>query len=192
MAKWHTFPTLYDECKTVSISKLKEWGYLEKGIIKSGTVHWSRNGNRYASIGIEVNTFCDAPFIELDYKCNGEPVKYRVKLVTVPSNIGRGRVWYFLCPNTGKRCRKLYMVDTYFLHREAFRGAMYEKQTHSKYARGQLKLFERVFGKEEAYEQLYCKYFKKYYNGKPTKRYLKILDSIKAAGNVSYEELLLS
>jgi hypothetical protein len=114
-----------------------------------------------------------------------------VRLVTMPANIGKGIVWYFLCPNTGKRCRKLYMVDTYFLHREAFKGAMYEKQTHSKYVRGQLRLFEKLFNKENAWEQVYSKYFKKHYKGKPTKRYLKICMQKNYASDISYEDLLL-
>ena len=68
---------------------------------------------------------------------------------------------------------------------------MYEKQTYSKSARGQIQLMERIFGKESAYEQLYSKYFKKYYKGKPTKRYVKICQQIEGAGNTTIEELLL-
>lgn len=191
MPKVHSFPTLYNEVKTLSITKLKEWDYLLPDCIKSGTVNWSRNGHQYANIGIRVNTFADQPYIELDYKCNDKPINYKVYLVTHPSNLGKGKVWYFLCPNTGKRCRKLYMVQTYFLHRDAFRGAMYEKQTYSKSVRAQIQLMERVFNKEEAYEQSYKKYFKKHYKGKPTKRYLKICQQIQGAGSLTYEELLL-
>ena len=50
MPNHHTFPDLYDECKTLSITKLKEWGYLGPDSIKTGTVHCSRNEQRYASI----------------------------------------------------------------------------------------------------------------------------------------------
>ena len=42
----------------------------------------------------------------------------------VPSNLEEGIVWYFLCPETGKRCGKLYLQGTRFLHREAAKGAM--------------------------------------------------------------------
>jgi len=44
-----------------------------------------------------------------------------------PEYPGKGVIWHFLCPATRKRCRKLYLVDTYFLHREAFNGCFYEK-----------------------------------------------------------------
>lgn len=190
MAKLSTFPTVYDECKTLSITKFKEWGYLEFNNIKSGTVHWSRNGERYASIGVMVSTFAERAYLELDYKCNGVPVKYKVYLVSVPSNVGKGRVWYFQCPNTGKRCRILYMVNTYFLHREAFKGAMYEKQTYSKKARQQFQLWGRLFDTGKIYEQMYSKHFKKTYAGKPTKRYLQLLKRLRQAGEVSEQELL--
>ena len=190
MPKQYTFPSLYDECKTLSIAFLKQYGYLEPDSIKSGLVHWSRNGERYASIGIAVNTFAERPYLELDYKCNGEPIKYKVYLVSVSSNIGKGKVWYFVCPNTGKRCRKLYMINTYFLHRSAFRGAMYEQQTYSKNARQQIKVYRRYFETDIIYDQIYSKHFKKQYAGKPTKRYLKLLKKLKRAGEVSERELL--
>lgn len=75
------------------------------------------------------------PYIELDYKCNEAPIKYRVQLVSVPSNLGKGVVWYLVCLRTGKCYRKLYLVDNYFYHRSAFRGCMFQKQTQSKKSR---------------------------------------------------------
>ena len=190
MPKQYTFPSLYDECKTLSIAFLKKYNYLRPDNIQGGTVNWSRNGERYASIGISVNTFAERPYLELDYKCNGEPINYKVFLVSISSNIGGGKVWYFLCPNTGKRCRKLYMIDRYFLHRSAFRGAMYENQTYSKSARHQFKLWGKLFDTDKVYEQLYGKYFKKQYAGKPTKRYLKLWKKLREAGEVSERDLL--
>jgi hypothetical protein len=90
MPKPHTFPSLYDECKTLTIAFLKEHKYLEPDRIQSGTVLWSRNRERYASISIEVSTFADRPYLELDYRCKGQPIKYKVYLISVSSNIGKG------------------------------------------------------------------------------------------------------
>ena len=108
MAKPSTYPTLYDECKTVSIAFLKEHGYLNPGQYKSGIITWSRNGNKTGSISIAVNKYKESSYLELDYRCNDKPINYKVPLVSLPSNIGKGVIWFFLCPNTGKRCRKLY------------------------------------------------------------------------------------
>jgi hypothetical protein len=66
------------------------------------------------------------------------------------------------------------MFQTYFLHREAFKGAMYEKQTYSKSTGVQFKLWERLFDSEKIYEKIYSKYFKTHYSGRPTKRYVNL------------------
>lgn len=189
MAKFPTFPTLYDEVIQITITKLKEWQYLIPEQIKSGTITWSRNGENTASISIAINTFGEQPFIELDYKYNGEPRNYKIQLVSVPSNLGKGLIWYFLCPQTNKRCRKMYSIGGYFLHREAFQGCMYESQTQSKYYRSMDKTFGASFRIDQYYEQLYKKHFKKTYAGKPTKKYLRLLEQIEKAESIPYEKI---
>lgn len=181
MPKFPTFPTLFDEALQIDISKLKEWGYLNPEQIRSGTLIWSRNGNKTGSISINVNTTKEQPFIELDYKYKNEPRKYKIDLVSVPSNLGKGEVWFFLCPQTYKRCRKLYSIGGYFLHREAFSGCRYESQTHSKKWRQIEKIYGCYFDIDKNYEKLFSKHFKRTYNGKPTKRYLKLMKEIKKA-----------
>lgn len=182
-------PTLYDYLKTINISFLKKHGYLKPNQWQSGTITWSSNGNKTGSISIQVNTQSEQPYIELDYKCNEAPIKYRVQLVSAPSNLGKGVVWYFVCPRTGKRCRKLYLADTYFYHRSAFRGCMYEKQTQSKKSRYLDKTLGVYFRTDQLFEQLYKKHFKKQYAGKPTKKYLKLTQQIQRAESIPYHEI---
>lgn len=189
MPKPHTFPTLYNEALQIDISKLKEWEYLNPGQIKSGTLTWSRNGNPTGSISIRVNTHSEQPYIELDYKYRDEPRNYKVYLTSTPSNLNRGKIWYFLCPQTKKRCRKLYSIGGYFLHREAFNGCMYETQTQSKKYRQLDKTLGAYFKIDNLYSELYKKNFKKYYAGKPTKRYLRIMEQIKKAESMPYHEI---
>jgi len=188
MGRYSSIPTLFDECKTVSISFLKQHGYLNQDQRKTGTITWSRGEGASkritGSISMEVNTLAETPYIELDYKSNDRPINYRLNLVFIPSNIGKGVVWFFICPNTGKRCRKLYLAEGYFLHREAFKGCCYEKQTYSHKNRQLHRQFECVFGTDKAYEQIYSKHFKKYYSGRPTKRYLKLNRQIQQADKV--------
>lgn len=189
MPKPHTFPTLYNEALQISISKLKEWEYLNPEQIKSGTITWSRNGSQTSSISIKVNTHSEQPYIELDYKYRDEPRNYKVRLVSLPSNLGKGLIWYFLCPHTNKRCRKLYSIGGYFLHREAFNGCMYETQTQSKKYRQLDKTLGAYFKSDNLYSELYKKNFKKTYAGKPTKRYLRIMEQIQRAESVPYHEI---
>jgi hypothetical protein len=189
MPKPHTFPTLYNEALQISISKLKEWEYLNPEQIKSGTITWSRNGSQTGSISIKVNTHSEQPYIELDYKYRDEPRNYKVSLVSKPSNLGKGLIWYFLCPQTNKRCRKLYSIGGYFLHREAFNGCMYETQTQSKKYRQLDKTLGAYFKSDNLYSELYKKNFKKTYAGKPTKKYLRIMEQIQKAESIPYHEI---
>ena len=189
MPKPHTFPTLYNEALQIHISKLKGWGYLDPEQIKSGTLNWSRNGNKTGSISIRVNTHSEQPYLELDYKYRDEPRNYKVSLVSMPSNLGKGLIWYFLCPETNKRCRKLYSIGGYFSHREAFNGCMYETQTKSKTYRQLDKTFGAYFKTDNLYSELYKKNFKKTYAGKPTKKYLRIMEQIHKVESISYHEI---
>src|SRR5690606_35827102 len=185
----HTFPTLYDEVSTLTVSDLKKWSYLNPDQIKSGVVTWSINGNKAASISIKVNTQTPQPYIELSYKVDNEPRNYKVRLVTMHSNLGKGLIWYFLCPQTNKRCRKLYSIGGYLLHREAFNGCMYETQTQSKKYSQLDKTLGAYFRTDELYSQLYQKHFKKTYAGKPTKKYLRIMEQIQKAESIPYHEI---
>lgn len=189
MPKPYTFPTLYNEALQLSISKLKGWGYLAPGQIKSGTINWSRHGESTGSISITANTRSEQPYIELDYKYRDEPRKYKVYLTSTPSNLNRGEIWYFICPQTKKRCRKLYSIGGYFLHREAFNGCMYETQTQSKKYRQLDKTLGAYFKSDNLYSELYKKNFKKTYAGKPTKKYLRIMEQIQKAESIPYYEI---
>lgn len=189
MAKPSTHPTLYDNALQMSIKKLNEWGYLKEGEKFRTQLNWSRNGNLIGSIVIQVNTMSEQPYIELDYKFRDEPRKYKISLVSISSNLGKGKIWYFLCPKTKKRCRKLYSIGGYFLHREAFNGCMYESQTQSKRVR-ELEKITMYFQTSKLYDEIYSKHFKKWYNGKPTKRYLKLLKKIKEAESISESQIM--
>lgn len=195
MPKPYTFPTLYDEVRTLDISDLKKWGYLDHS--RTGTVTWSRNGEVTSSIGIASHHPQNGnPYINLNYintTWQGEKTErnYKILLVWLPSNLGKGKVWYFHCPHTGKRCRKLYSIGSWFLHREAFNGCMYESQTHSKKWRQIECVYGAYFDSEKYYEEIHSKHFKTHYKGKPTKRYLKLLSKIRQAENIDYKDIEL-
>lgn len=189
MPKDPTYPTIYDEVLQLSITNLKKLGYLIPAQIASGAIKWSSNGNPTGSISIQVNTHGEQPYIELDYKYRDEPRNYKVYLTSTTSNLNKGKIWYFFCPQTNKRCRKLYLIDGYFLHREAFNGCMYETQTKSKTYRQLDKTFGAYFRADGLYNQLCQKHFKKTYAGKPTKKYLRIMEQIEKAKSVSYFDI---
>lgn len=178
MPKPRSFPTLYNEALKLNISKLKDWGYLKPAQFKAGTLNWKQYGNDAGSISVRGNTTTEQPYIELEYKYKGEPRNYKVLLVYTRSNLGKGKVWYFLCPKTLKRCRVLYLIGGYFYHRSAFKGCMYESQTQTKGYRQLDKTIGAYFRAEMYYEQINRKHFKKTYAGKPTLKYLELIKRI--------------
>lgn len=179
MPKFPTFPTLYEDCKTINISNLKCWGYLSPNQYKAGSIKWSIDGNNTGSTYIIVNTNLENPYLELNYQCNASPILYRVQLISFPSNLGKGSIWFFICPKTNNYCRKLHLVGNYFYHRSAFKGCMYENQTYSHQNRSLFSIFKKAQAVEDAFEQIYSKHFKKQYKGKPTKRYVALLKQAK-------------
>ena len=108
--------TCYDDLLKIRLSKLREWGYLKNDRSKSGTLTWSRFDEPFSSIGITVYMYGDESRITLSYNHNDQSRKYDISLVSLPSNLGTGEVWYFLCPYTKKRCRVLYLIGGHFLH----------------------------------------------------------------------------
>lgn len=104
MGRYANYPTTVEDCLTISITKLKEWNYFNFIGTKSGTISWSRNGEKHSSIGISVTNTDFERYVILDYKSNGEPRNYKVKIISKPSNLGKGEVFYFVCPSTKKHC----------------------------------------------------------------------------------------
>lgn len=164
MPKPPTFPPLYDEVLNLDRAVLKREGFLEAGTIKTGILTWNREGEKLASISIQSNTTIEPAFIELNYNYNGEPLNYTITLRKFTNSLGL-RIYYLVCPKSGKRARKLYLIDGYFIHREAVKGWMYASQTRSKRTREFHKGMDVIFKAEEIPE----KWFRPYYRGKPTK-----------------------
>lgn len=196
MGRYGNYPTTVEDCLTFRLKSLTENNntYLTSYGTQRGVTSWSTNGNVHSTINIEVTHSEYQTYIIFDYKCNGEPKRYKVNLVSRVSNLGKGEIWFFVCPSTGKLCRKLYLNSGYFLHRTAFKSMMYSKQIESKKYRNLDKVFGAYFIRDEIYSELYKKYFKTHYNGKPTKRYLKLKNQIDIANRFppdTYERLLM-
>jgi hypothetical protein len=180
MPRYSNFPTLIDELRSFTIADLKKLSYFKKGAFVSGTMNWINRDNEItSSICIAVHNSEFNSYLELDYKCNGGKFNYKVDIVMLPSNLGKGKVKYFICPFTKKRCSKLHLIDGRFMHRSALSNPLYSKQVESKRWREWSKMFGAPFKLENVYEELYSKGFTKYYNGKPTKRYQKLLKCIR-------------
>ncbi|HET8899320.1 MAG TPA: hypothetical protein VFN09_11165 [Rhodanobacteraceae bacterium] len=110
----------------LDLRQLFALGALRADCKASGTWRWTRNGETSASIGYRAKLGTDGGSLALDYftERDGERrnITCTVPLVTLPRHYG-GRIWYFVCPYTGRRARKLYKwgpID-WFCHREAIK-----------------------------------------------------------------------
>jgi hypothetical protein len=94
----------------IELSYLLKKGFIQKGCYLSGTMSWTNGSN----ISFESSFTKDFRYIRLVYQSTnnytGEVTHhdYKIELTTLPSNLGKGEVIYFICPSTGRRARILY------------------------------------------------------------------------------------
>lgn len=186
MGRYANYPTTIDELREFNISFLSKHNYLKPDTFKTGSVIWTSQNGEKNSISIQTTISESRCFLILDYTFNKtENINYKVRLIKRPSNLGTGFIWFFVCPFTGKVCRKLHLINGYFQHRTALMGAMYQTQLQSKKWREWNKYFENDF----IYNELYSKNFKKTYKGKPTKKFLRLSKKIKQSEKIEIDDL---
>lgn len=191
MGRHSGIPILYDFCKQLSVSDLKKWNYLKPNRITEGVIRFTSHNCEILEVSIKVSTDIESLFIELKYSISGTELNYRIYFEFVPSNLGKGNIWYFLCPCTRTRCRKLYFIGGYFCHRSAYKLGYYQTQTLGTKDKFLVRQFDKLQKANNAKSQLHSKHFKKYYNGRPTKRYLKLLEQIELGVGISESGLLV-
>lgn len=180
MGRWSKGVDTVKSAKRINISDLKKWGFLTDNQFSSGQLSWSTNGKQTSSIGVTSILNDDEQYIRLNYSTTFD---YRIDLESIPSNLGKGKVWFFLCPETGKRCRLLYMGNDSlkFLSRYAYeqKGCRlyYEPQLSSKLSYPN----DRYWELKRRLEKWDTKNMKFFYRGKPTRtgeRYMKMVEEM--------------
>lgn len=87
-----------EDCKNISIYKLREWGYLKPGGWRWHNIYWSSgDGGKKGDINIETNI--REPFkksIKLDYKIRHNEGEYKkieqnFKILSTKCNYGGGK-----------------------------------------------------------------------------------------------------
>lgn len=181
MPRHSSYPVLLDEVLTLKIKDLKKFGLLQKGKVLKSAIKWSSSFGNESEILVKVDNVKNV--VTLRYTADSTLICYEVLLITKTSNLGRGQVYYFLCPSTDKLCRNLYLANNYFLHRTAIKGAMYDCQTKSKLSKNLIKVFSSYIKIDKCYDEINSKNFKSYYAGKPTKRFLALKNKINRLSN---------
>lgn len=175
MGRYKTGARTLDESFRICISYLKKRKILHKGCIYVGEMTWSRHGRQIGVINIigDYRSSADI-FIRLNYVLTNSrgqtEYDYKIRVVEAPTNLGRGVQLYFICPESGYRCRQLYRAygSGTWKSRKAYSYRLYYNlQIVSKLWR----TTERYFNVEEQLEKDAKKRKALDYGGKKTKRF---------------------
>lgn len=150
-----------------------------KFIIKDKEINFISSWSSGAEISIK-SVYNDSEiYLQLMYRQTDRTTKesksfdYKIYIESVKSNLGKGFNLYFICPQSGKRCKILYLCygAEVFKCRQAYNNRIYYyAQTHSK----EYRLNGRYFKLEKTINELYKKRKTKTYKGEPTKRHLRM------------------
>ncbi len=102
---------------------------LQKDCHYTGSLTWT-NGS---SCNFESKYHEEEKYVRLQYTLtelgSGKKLEYnyKIELITLPSNLGKGEVLYFVCPQTARPCRILYRAyDSHiYKSREAYTNRIY-------------------------------------------------------------------
>lgn len=150
-----------------------------KCLVKDRVINYTSSWSSGAEISI-MSVYNDTEiYLHLLYKQTdlttkeSKPFDYKIYIERVKSNLGKGHNLYFICPQSGNRCKILYLCygAERFKCRKAYNNRIYYyAQTHSK----EYRLNGRYFNLEKTINELYKKRDTTDYKGKPTKRHLRM------------------
>jgi hypothetical protein len=152
MGRFTTGAMSTSQVKRIELSYLLKSGILKKGRLIHGELYWHCDNEPTGSISIVCKYTKKDLWVRVVYIINdknGEEKQYdyKIELVEVESNLGKGKVLYMICPVSGKRCRVLYLAynSERFKSREAYQNRLYYRcQKVSKTERWNTRYFELV------------------------------------------------
>lgn len=170
------------QCRKIDLRWMLKNGYLKENTHSSGQMSWTCG----STAGIEAIHRKDEKYIRLNYTVTDRQgiktdYNYRIEIETIPSNLGKGEILYFVCPESGKRAKVLYSAYGHhkYIHREWYLERYglrlyYNSQISSKIDYNNTMYFSTKNKVEALEDELYQKNRKRYYNGKPTKELQKL------------------
>jgi len=102
------------ECLRIELSYLLRHDFIKKGYNISFSLNWTdQHGRLTGSASFQSCYTNKDKFLQISYtvtESNENKIDYcyKVYLIEQDSNLGRGKVLYFICPQTGLKCRILY------------------------------------------------------------------------------------
>lgn len=168
-----------EECKSISIYKLREWGKL-RSAYSSAYIFWiDYNGEETSRIDYVLDL--DNNIFQLNYKIvsSGENISVDYQISRTNCHYGGERFW-FICPFSasgkycGRRVAKLYLGGggKYFACRHCYNLA-YESQSKLRY--GNIGALGDFYDCDNKVRELQNKIQISHRKGRPTKKYIKLI-----------------
>ena len=176
MARRPTGAWTTQRSERIELSYLLKQGYVIKGKITSGVISWTGG----SKISITTAYTKSEKYIKLSYTIRDiETAKktdfdYKIYFTEAPSNLGIGKVLYFTCPSSGKRCRILYKAydSDIWKSRDSYQNRLYyDIQKGSKYDYNTT----RYFAIQSELKELCQQQEKSHYRGRTTRLQQRIL-----------------
>lgn len=177
MAKIPTFPDLIEDQFFINMAQFKEYGVLIPYTKSSGIYNHVENGalrgslDFFLSIGMNSYSTFSGLF-------RGKPFEKTIEIKVCESNLSKKiptkepkAIYFFICPVTRKRCRKLYVIGGKFGSAKAFDSLYYRQQTYSKNQVCYEALFGAIEKLKKLQEEKYSFAYRWHYNGKHTRIY---------------------
>lgn len=189
-----------DNLRRITVFSLKEWDYFRGR--KSGIITWTSGwDDSKNSVSIMVDPSEKLPHLRIWYTHTNRStdektnLDYNIPLITTKCNLGGKRYW-FICPwyrngvYCGQRVAALYMGGKHFACRHCYDLSYASKNENRRYYLSPLR---QILDSETEIEELTKKVKTKFYDGKPTRKYKRLLKAIDRANGVvasqAYEEL---
>lgn len=167
-----TYPTEIPDLINISIARFSKKGFLKPNQRTDGEITYQKFKIKF-TIKIEENRGVLVLYFGSHHQV--------VSIISRPSNLGAGLVWFFKCSVTGFCGRFLYFYNGKFIGRKGI-PYNYPAQNLGKNWRFIRQLFRRE-------QELDIPEFKReYYAGKPTKNYLRFLKAVEKI-EISEEEM---
>lgn len=161
-----------NNCLQLKINVFVE--YLKRGKIKGEfNIQWA-NGCNIKAVIISNK---DYTRLELSYTKTWNNIEhdlmYHIYIKSVPSNLGKGNVYYFVCPLSGFTCRTLYLSQSSFKFGsyQSFKPKLYYPCQLSSKLDKHNDTFWRI---DKVLGSLDSPYTKRSYRGNPTKKAQRI------------------
>lgn len=163
------------QVQRIEINYLQKKGYLRQKR-RAFVLSW----NNESEILVQYSESEKETYLRLNYVLTNRDKErkeydYKIQIEFIPSNLGKGRVPYLVCPVTQKRCRILYRAygSPTWKSRESYNNKLfYPSQVSSKLSKMNDKFWQSHRNIEALYKNVRNQ---THYNGKPTRRHLRYL-----------------